>query len=228
MIFPFVIMAVFVLLIAGLIVFQFIQAQRRREALVAWADGEGWTYAEKDRQLHRRYGAIHPFTTGGSRHSRHVLRGEVDGATCIIHQYQYTVQAGKSSHTHYIRCAALEMPLDGHGLDIQPEHLGHKIVDALGGEDIDFASDAFSRAFWVKCPDRRFAYDILHPDMQEWLMGRRVRWQWHGRILLRTENGRLDPRSVEAARDALAGFRERLPRHLLAEASKASSQVGPA
>ena len=37
-------------------------------------------------------------------------------------------------------------------------------------DDIDFESDEFSRKFYVQSSDRKFAYDVLHPRMMEFLL----------------------------------------------------------
>lgn len=40
----------------------------------------------------------------------------------------------------------------------------------FGFDDIDFESVEFSRKFFVKSPDKRFAYDVIHPAMMEFLL----------------------------------------------------------
>ena len=41
----------------------------------------------------------------------------------------------------------------------------------LGGR-VHFESEDFNRACAVRCADDRFAYDVVHPQMMEWLMTR--------------------------------------------------------
>ncbi len=208
-------------LIAALIVWQITVARKRREALQAWAQEHGFHFIEKDAGLHAQFARFSPFGTGTSRICRNVLDSVHDGHPVRLFQYEYTVQNGKSSTTYVNRVAAVRMAESGRDLSIQKEHFGHKLVDALGGEDIDFESDEFSRTFWVKCKDRRFAYDILHPRMQEWLLesGRR-HWQWQDGTLLIYETGRLEARWLDGLLGQVFGFIERLPRHRsVAEAS---------
>ena len=56
---------------------------------------------------------------------------------------------------------------------IRPEGFFDKVAGAFGFDDIDFESEEFSRAFFVKSSDKRFAYDVLHPRMLELLMAER-------------------------------------------------------
>ena len=45
-----------------------------------------------------------------------------------------------------------------------------KIAGALGFHDINFESSEFSRKFHIKCADKKFAYDVIHPRMMEFLL----------------------------------------------------------
>ncbi len=58
-------------------------------------------------------------------------------------------------------------------LVIRPEGLVDRIGAAIGFEDIDFESAEFSRRFHVSGSDKRFAYDVIHARMMEFLLARR-------------------------------------------------------
>ena len=45
-----------------------------------------------------------------------------------------------------------------------------KVSEFVGFDDIDFESAEFSRKFYVKSHDKRWAYDIIHPLMMEYLL----------------------------------------------------------
>ncbi len=53
---------------------------------------------------------------------------------------------------------------------IRPEHLFHKLSAAFGWDDIDFESAEFSRRYYVKSPDKRWAYDVIHARVMEMLL----------------------------------------------------------
>lgn len=45
-----------------------------------------------------------------------------------------------------------------------------KLAQWLGYADIDFESAEFSRKFIVRSPDKKFAYDVCHAKMMEYLL----------------------------------------------------------
>lgn len=196
--------------------------EKRRAAFRALAAQNGWTYSEKGGDPSGRFPGLRPFGQGHSRKSRDLLAGQVDGLPFEAFTYQYTVTThngkSQSSHTYTFAVAVIPMPLDGPRLTIEPEHLGHKLFDAFGGEDIDFEGDAFSRAFWVKCDERRFAYDVVTPPMMEHLLAapRGWTWQWRGRDLVVVHAGALRPDAAAATLAMVRRFVALLPRHLLA------------
>ncbi len=213
--------AAMVAAIVALILWQLHVVAKRREALQAWATAHGFSFTEEHPGLEKDFRGFAPFGAGSSERCKNVLEGTVQGHPTRLFQYQYTVQSGKNSQTYVYGVLAVRMAVDGHDLTIQKEHIGHKLFDALGGEDIDFESDAFSRAFWVRCSDRRFAYDLLHPRMQEWLLANGQRhWQWRNGTLLLYQSGTLQARHLDPLLGQAFTFIGHLPRHRMpAEAS---------
>lgn len=197
------------------------QTQRWRR----FATERGWRFTDKDEHDRpARYRAFEPFDQGHSRYARWILSGEHESAPFEIFHYHYavTTSSGKTTTTthHWFKVCTLEMPIAAPGLVIKDEHLGHKLFDAVGGEDIDVEHDAFSRKFWVQCEDRRFAYDILHPDMIEFLLETEGwLWEWQGEKLLLIDEGRFEPAACDELLDLVTRFRERIPRHRLAQGS---------
>jgi hypothetical protein len=45
-----------------------------------------------------------------------------------------------------------------------------RIAGVFGFDDIDFESEEFSRKFHVKSRDKKFAYDVCHSRMMEFLL----------------------------------------------------------
>lgn len=191
-----------------------------RDELRALAHERQWAFVESDKHDRPlRFKGFMPFNAGGGRVALNVLQGRLDGLPFEAFTYRYTTSNGKSQQTHLHEVVVVPMPLHGPGLRIQPEHLGHKLADALGGSDIDFESDEFSRRFWVQCDDRRFAYDVLPPPTLEFLLQEAGKWswQWRGDTLLLSKPGMLRATGVLPALMLAKGFRDRVPRHLLAE-----------
>lgn len=183
----------------------------------------GWSFTDKDRSVDERYDGFAPFDQGHDRYGRWLLTGQADGISFELFTYHYEItrHTGKTSHTdhHWHRVCSIEMPLEAPDLLIKDEHVGHKLWDAVGGEDIDLESDAFSRRYWVQCEDRKFAYDVLHTGMMDWLLERSGWvWQWDGdRLVVYDEDGKMHPEDCDRFLELALGFRERLPRHLVAD-----------
>ena len=49
-----------------------------------------------------------------------------------------------------------------------------RLIGRLTNRDIELESEDFNRAFTVSCPDRKFASDVLHPRMMEFLLQHRA------------------------------------------------------
>ena len=68
-------------------------------------------------------------------------------------------------------------------LSVDPENFLDRFVGRLTDNDIDLESEDFNRAFTVSCPDRKFASDVLHPQMMEFLLEhRQVGWRFEQRL----------------------------------------------
>lgn len=156
-------------------------AQARREALAALARELGWGFDPSNDTTHDDlYAQFEVFRRGHSRAAYNTLRGDlvIDGRPYAAQMgdftYKVTTSNGKSSSTTTYRFSylilRLPFPLVPQLL-IRPEGVFDKLMGAVGFDDIDFESAEFSRRFFVKSTDKRFAYDVVHPRMMEFLMG---------------------------------------------------------
>ena len=93
--------------------------------------------------------------------------------------YEYKTQTtnGKQTTTqvHRFSVLGLSMGILMPQLSVDPENFLERFVGRLTGNDIDLESEEFNRAFTVGCPDRKFASDVLHPQMMEFLLEHRQR-----------------------------------------------------
>ena len=152
-----------------------IASRRRRQALEAVAVRLGLRFDPRsDPSVHRRF-AHSVFDRGRSRKAYNNILGvlNVAGHAVRVHMadYRYVTGHGKQRRTHRLGFAAFELPFVGTpDLLIRREHLGDKLLAGLGFDDIDFESEEFSRRFLVKSQDQRYAYDVIHPGMMEFLL----------------------------------------------------------
>lgn len=157
------------------------KAERERtEALRALAAETGLSFhPDRERGFDGRFKQFSEFTQGHSRYAFNRLIGtnqilsrpfEVCAGD---YHYKVTRSNGKTTTTSTYQISFLllrPIGLTPPDLLIRSENFFDKIVQAIGFDDIDFESAEFSRKFMVKSSDRRFAYDVIHPRMMEFLL----------------------------------------------------------
>ncbi len=101
---------------------------------------------------------------------------------------------------------------------IRREGLFDKLAGAFGFDDIDFESVEFSRRFHVKSPDKRFAYDVIHARMMEFLLaGEAAAIDIEcGRCCVSDGRKRWDPQQFEDTLTWIRQFFDLWPEHLTA------------
>jgi len=176
-IFVFILFAIIVI-VAGYLSYQ---AQLRRQAeLGQLAAKRGWRFdSSKDRSHDERFGDFSIFTQGSNRYAYNTIRGAlgIEGRPWSVqlgdYHYQTRESSGKHTRTvtHTLSYLLLETPYLGlPELFIRGEGFFDKVAGFLGFDDIDFESAEFSDRFVVKSGDKRFAYDVIHPRMMEFLL----------------------------------------------------------
>lgn len=176
-IFVFIVVAI---LIALGIYWSYQQQLRRRQELAALADRLGWSFdPDHDAGHDDRFGQFAAFQRGHSRYAYNTLCGNLtvgDGvwpAQMGDYHYKVTSSNGKSTttHTYVFSYLIIHVPyVVTPSLSIRREGLFDKLAGAFGFDDIDFESEEFSRRFHVKSDNKRFAYDVLHPRMMEFML----------------------------------------------------------
>jgi len=197
-------------------------ARNRREALRGVAQDLGLDFdSGADKLIHRRFGHS-VFNKGRSREATNNFSGSMTlggfPVSVRMGDYRYITGSGRSRQTHRMSFACFLLPFVGTpDLLIRTEGLGDKLLGGLGFDDIDFESEEFSRRYWVKCEDKRYAYDVIHPRMMEFLLRdspphveivRDVCLILHGR---RT----WDPEVFERAPSWFGSFLQLWPQHLI-------------
>lgn len=155
-------------------------AKKRREALEALASELGLRFDPRHDNAHDdEYAHFEIFRRGHSRSAYNTLHGslEIDGRRFPTKagdfRYRKKTGSGKNRRTitHRFSYLILHLPWrDVPDLLIRPEGMFDQLAGVFGFDDIDFESDEFSRKFHVKSPNRRFAYDVVHPRMMDFLL----------------------------------------------------------
>ena len=97
-------------------------------------------------------------------------------------------------------------------LRVDPENFMDRFVGRLTGQDIDLESEEFNRAFTVSSPDRKFASDVLHPRMMEYLLQhRQLGWRFEQDSMLVIALGRRSVAQIDATLAVMDGITDRVP-----------------
>jgi hypothetical protein len=186
-------------LIIGGIIWAYHARQKRREAMARLAAELGLQYYPDDAWgMAARYSHLDLFQHGSSRRASNILTGLVDGRELVAFDYQYTTGSGKNQTTHHYQAVILTMPITGARLMVRRESFLDRMASWVGWDDIDFESDEFSRRYHVACQDRKFAYDVFHARLIEYMLacGQAPMMEFNGPLLLVYENGHGDTETL--------------------------------
>jgi hypothetical protein len=168
-----VVIVVIVLLVIVAGVGGYYANKRRQAAFAAWAAQHGYTYATAD----DRYSELPwgpPFGEGFGHAALDVLTSTGPGrpALCFTYRYKTRASNGKTSstQTHYFAIYSARLQQAVPNLRVGREGLFGTIARAIGFHDIEFESEQFNKTFKVKADDRKFASDVINPQMMQFLL----------------------------------------------------------
>jgi hypothetical protein len=206
-----------ILIVITAVGFGWYAAAQRRKALLAWAQSKGLQFtSEKCYGFDNRFPAFSGLQQGHNRYAYNVISGNIDDREVLGFDYHYTTGSGKSRQDHNFSAIILKSPVLLRPLFIRPENLLDKITEFAGFNDIDFESAEFSRKFYVKSPDKRWAYDVIHPLMMEFLLAAPVfTIQFDLNRIMACRNTMFSADDYEAAVGLIEGMLERLPEYVI-------------
>jgi hypothetical protein len=189
------------------------KAMARRRLLAAYAGAQGWRYEREQPLLVDRFSGP-PFGIGESRRAYNALYGTHRGRDLVAFDYEYETKKidGKQTETHVFSVLGLNMGVLMVPLRVDPEGFLDRLVGGIFGGDIDLESEDFNRAFTVSCPDRKFASDVLNPQMMEYLLQyRQVGWRFERDSMLMVSQGQRTPAQIEGTIEVMDGITDRVP-----------------
>ena len=149
---------------------------KRRKELAGWAQVNGLKFLpDKDNSIWLRYQLFKCLQRGEDRYAYNIMVGTSGTRVMSAFDYHYETHSTNSkgqrqTHHHYLSALVVDAGLPLKPLFIRPEGLLDKVTEFVGIEDIDFESAEFSQKFFVKSPDRRWAYDVLHQKTMELML----------------------------------------------------------
>lgn len=207
---------VIVIAIAG-----YITAQKRREAMLTLAGRLGLRFEpRRNRHLARELSFLNKLRHGSNRYAYNILSGNYQGHEVMVFDYHYQTGSGKDTHHHHLSFFILRLPGTFPELTIGPEGVFSKIAQAVGYDDIDFESHEFSRKFCVRSQDKKFAYDVCHSQMIEYLLANPdLTLEIDLHTLALAFDRRLRPEQIEPNLQRMIQIRSLLPDYLFARSS---------
>jgi hypothetical protein len=158
---------------------------------------------------------MHPFGQGHSRRMDHLMVGERHGFKWSFFDYFFTTGSGKNQSRHSYSILLAQTPYAFPNLLLRPENLFTRIGSALGMQDLKFELEAFNRRYNVRCDERQRAYDLLHPQMIDYLMAIPVRhWQFRGVHCVIVSQRLMGRHEILRAMEDVSGFMERIPKYV--------------
>lgn len=165
--------AVLVVVVVIVFVIRWRLHKRKVAAFIAFAAQRGWQYRERDDNLAGRYIGT-PFGQGFGQEAKHVLAGPHRGRAMVGFEYIYKVREGsgknKRTVTYRHTVVAVSTAAARPTLELSREGLGRRLLGLIGVRDLQLESEEFNKTFLISTDNDRFAYDILHPRMMEWML----------------------------------------------------------
>jgi hypothetical protein len=208
-------------IIIAAVIYGAIAARKRREEIAALALRLGLSFRlDHDHSLASRFGFLNALAQGSNRYAFNILSGGYQGYEVLVFDYHYETHSTNSkgqrqTHHHYFSFFILMLPQSFPELRITREGLLSKVAQVFGYDDIDFESAEFSRTFCVRSKDKKFAYDVCHVQMMEYLLANRdLSLEIEDRALALAFGSRLSAMEIQANLRRLIEIRSRLPEYL--------------
>jgi hypothetical protein len=211
----------FLILAVGMIIFSIMSHMKRRKDLQAWATKRGLTFSTAHEQLREEhfFGCL---SRGHRRHTKVLMTGAIDDWEMKAFDYHYETYSTDSkgrrrTNHHHFSAIIVDSRFPLHHLYIRPEGIFDKVTEFVGMDDIDFESAEFSRKFYVKAKDKRWAYDVITQDTMAFMLdnARGLKIEFSGPYAIVWQNRRMKLETLDRAFTALTGMLDRIPDHIV-------------
>lgn len=216
-----IIIVVIAIIIVGVVV-KHKKAESRRNELAVWAFSNGLNFNP------RRDGSIAGYSfkclqRGDNRYGYNIIDGNLGGRPVRAFDYHYEThhtdsKGNRRTTHHYFSAVIVDANLWLKPLFIRSENLFDKFADFVGFNDIDFESAEFSKKFYVKSPNKKWAYDVLHQATMEFMLqSLQYDIEFFGRHVIAYRKNTFGAGYFEEAINLVNGILDRLPESLIQE-----------
>ena len=223
-------MGYFILIIVGIIaiiivgvVLQRKKSEGRKKELAGWAFSKGLNFSPaRDAGINNRY-SFKCLQRGENRYGYNIVEGNIGNRPACAFDYHYEThhtdsKGNRQTQHHYFSAIVVDANLPLKPLFIRNERLFDKLAEFIGFDDIDFESAEFSKKFYVKSPDKKWAYDVLHQATMEFMLSApRFDIEFGGRQVIAYRNNTFKAVEFEEALNLVNGILDRLPESLIRE-----------
>lgn len=197
-------------------------SMKRRQELIALCQARGLQFSADEVSIEDQFPNFKFLQEGDDRYACNTMRGEWGGRPILMFDYHYETESRDSeghrkTDDHDFSAAILSSTVPLKPLFIRPEGLFDKLGALFGFEDINFESVEFSRKFYVTAADKKWAFDVIHPRMMEFLLAApRFNIQFDEfQIVAYHSESTFTAAEFAAAAGLLAGMLDRLPEYLV-------------
>jgi len=198
-----------------------IAQRKRREGLFMLAQRLNLDFrGGQDYDISGRFGFLKQLAQGDDRYAANMLSGNYQQNEILAFDYHFatyhTDKSGTHKDDHWFSFFILTLPAVAFpDLTIRRENLFTKVAEVFGYQDIKFESAEFSKAFCVRSPDKKFAYDVCNAKMMEYLLANRdLSIEIENQVIALAFNTRLSVEQFESNLQRLVEIRSRLPEYL--------------
>lgn len=224
----FIVIVVAICLVGAVAYLSHLQTVRRRKMLTDWAGGHGLRFDPgRDYSINEQYAGFSCLQQGDDRYAYNIISGRNGARGVRAFDFHYRTHSTDSkgrrqTHHHYFSAVILDTELPLKPLFLRAEGFFDKVTEFFGFDDIDFESAEFSRCFYVKSPDRRWAFDVIHQETMEFLLASpRFAVEMANDSLVAWRSSCFGVADFEAALCLLDGIVDRLPESVLRELKEA-------
>ena len=164
---PFLFIALIIIMIAGIAIWNHLAEKKRRAEIDASAQNMGLSYVPEDNgTLRDQLSQFRLFDKGRNRTFSNIISGDSGDVAITIFDYKFVTGSGKNKTTYHQSVIVLQSPnLSCPDFSMRPQGILDWFGSALGLQDIDFESHPeFSKMFVLQSSDEEAIRAFLSPE----------------------------------------------------------------